>query len=60
MCASAMQAMGCKCLQREELCLEMGQVQVRCVYRSAKNCVGGSVECTAWRHLHRCMLECAE
>lgn len=29
-------------------------------YKYAKKCVGGSLECTAWRHLHRYMLECAE
>lgn len=31
MCASPSQAMSCKCLQREELCVKMGQEQNRCV-----------------------------
>lgn len=31
LCASAIQAMSCKCLQREELCVKTQQVQHRCV-----------------------------
>lgn len=48
MCASAIQAMSCKCLQREELCVKMGIG----VYRYANKCVGECLESTVWRHLH--------
>lgn len=54
LCASASQAMKCKCLQRIKLSVKMWYVQDG-QYRYAKTCMGGG-----WCHLQRCVLECAE